>query len=258
MIDTAEQKANGKYLLKFYIFMMMYIAAALFILYLTLRLNFGWFSAGGIFSGGSAAVDINAAYSGGKAAVIIDAGHGGIDGGAVGVDGIYEKDINLLVAQKLERLLTIANIDVVMTRKTDTLLNSEGAKKIKASDLSNRLKVAQKYPDGIFISIHMNKFPQEKYSGLQVFYSANDIQSANLADIIKRNNQKYLQPNNNREIKRGKDIYIMENIKNCAVLVECGFLSNHEEAHLLNSDEYQNKLSKILFISLLQHLNGET
>lgn len=103
----------------------------------------------------------------------------------------------------------------------------------------------------------MNKFTQEKYKGLQVFYSAKNLGSANLADVIKKNTKKYLQPDNNREIKRGKDIFILENTDNCAVLIECGFLSNYEEAHLLNSDEYQNKLSKILFMSVLQYI-GET
>lgn len=250
-----QPHSKEKYLLKFYIFMVMYIFVAVFILYLTFRINSDFFSTGNSLSYRLANMD----YSENKSfTVIIDAGHGGIDSGAVGVDNITEKDINLEITKKLEQLLNIANVKVILTRTEDILLNSEGAPKRKASDLSNRVRIAQKYPDAIFISIHMNTYPQEKYKGMQVFYSPNNISSANLADIIKKNNQKYLQPANNREIKRGKDIFILERTNNCAVLVECGFLTNYEEAHLLTTDEYQNKLSKILFISILQQLGGET
>jgi N-acetylmuramoyl-L-alanine amidase len=146
----------------------------------------------------------------------------------------------------------MSNFEVILTRETDILLNDDGVKKKKASDLANRVKTANKYPNAVFISIHMNKFTSEKYKGLQVFYSVNNLDSANLAELIKRNNQSYIQPDNNREIKRGKDIFILENIKNCGVLIECGFLSNLEEARLLARDDYQNKLAKIIFASVAE------
>ena len=249
-----RNQTQKKYLLKFYVFMLMYIFMALFILYLTFRFSFGYLSSGNSFSYRftNAEFPENESFI-----VIIDAGHGGIDSGAVGIDDILEKNINLTISKKLEKLLNIANIEVIMTRTEDIMLDSDGATKRKASDLANRIRIVQKYPSALFISIHMNKFPQEKYKGLQVFYSVNNLGSANLADIIKKNNKKYLQPDNNREIKRGKDIFILEKTNNCAVLIECGFLSNHEEARLLNSEEYQNKLSRILFISILQYLGEE-
>ena len=246
-----QAETKEKYLVKFYVFMLMYIFIAVFILYLTFRFNFGYFSSGNYSSYRFAGADY---FENESFIVIIDAGHGGIDSGAIGIDNIIEKDINLSIAKKLESLLNIANIEVIMTRTEDILLNTLDAPRRKASDLSNRIRVAQKYPSALFISIHMNTYPQEKYKGLQVFYSSNNLESANLADTIKKNNQKYLQPDNNREIRRGKDIFILERTNNCAVLIECGFLTNREEAHLLNSDEYQNKLSRILFISILQHL----
>ena len=249
MADLKRQ-TKEKYLLKFYVFLLMYILIAVFILYLTFRVNFGSYALGNRFAGADNP-DAEALV------VIIDAGHGGIDSGAVGIDNIIEKDINLSVAKKLEQLLNITNIEVVMTRTEDVLLNNDNAPRRKASDLTNRIRVCQKYPSALFISIHMNTYPQEKYKGLQVFYSTNNLESANLADILKKNNQKYLQPDNNREIRRGKNIFVLERTNNCAVLIECGFLTNHEEARLLNTDDYQNKLSRILFISILQHLDGE-
>jgi len=184
--------------------------------------------------------------------VIIDAGHGGIDSGAVGVDDIIEKDLNLSVALKLKRLFKMSNCDVILTRETDILLNDEGAKKRKSSDLLNRVKIANKYPDAVFISIHMNKYPEGKYKGMQVFFSQNNLDSANLAELVKINTKSYLQPENNREIKRGKDIFVLENIKNIGVLIECGFLTNPEEAHLLIREDYQNKLAKIIFASVAE------
>ena len=243
-------KNHRKYLFKFYLFVFMYIFMAAFILYLTFRADMASYSSNGrnIFTGVSS-TDISMS---GRPVIIIDAGHGGIDGGASGPDNITEKDINLSIALKLKRLFKMTKCEVILTRETDIMLNDDGVKKRKASDLSNRVKIANKYPNAIFVSIHMNTYPQEKYKGMQIFFSQNNLDSANLAELLKKNNKSYLQPENNREIKRGKDIFILENIKTIGILVECGFLSNYEEAHLLTQDGYQNKLAKIIFASVAE------
>ena len=243
-----NNKRNKGYLLKFYIFTSMYIIAALFILYLTFRANANSQDLRNLHH----RVSAETAVARIKPAVIIDAGHGGADGGAVGINGEIEKDINLAIALKLRRLFNISDFQVILTRDTDILLNTDGVKKRKASDLANRVKVANNNPHAIFVSIHMNQFPGEKYSGLQVFFSADNLDSANLADLIRTNNREYLQPNNNREIKKGRDMFVLENIKNIGVLIECGFLSNREEAALLATDDYQNKLAKIIFASVVE------
>ena len=242
-----------KYLLKFYIFVLMYIFMAIFILYLTFRTDSNIYRRSNIYINVSSLPPAANVSNANKPVIIIDAGHGGADGGAVSNDGkILEKDINLIIALKLRRLFKISNYEVILTRETDIMLNDDGVKKRKASDLANRVKIANKYPDAIFISIHMNKFPQEQYRGMQIFFSQNNLDSANLAELVKRNNKSYLQPENNREIKRGKDIYILENIKNIGILIECGFLSNYEESRLLIQDDYQNKLAKIIFASVVE------
>ena len=99
-----------------------------------------------------------------SAQVVIDAGHGGRDGGATGVNGVSEKVLNLQISLKLRDLLTAAGVDCVMTREEDRLVCDENDPalkgKMKQTDLKNRLQIAKDNPAAIFISIHMNKFPQ--------------------------------------------------------------------------------------------------
>lgn len=192
--------------------------------------------------------------------VIIDAGHGGEDGGAVGADGSYEKDINLAIALELEELLRSAGISTRLTRDTDTLLydkasNYQGHKKIQ--DAEARLAVASEYDNAIFVSIHVNSFPQSKYNGLQVYYSENSPLSAVLAEKIQSLTVLNLQPDNTRKIKAaGDNIYIMKKLTHPAVLVECGFISNPEECKLLGTAEYRSRLCAVLFAAISDYLEN--
>ena len=193
--------------------------------------------------------------------VIIDAGHGGRDGGAVSDDGVAEKDLNLQIALKLRDLLTACGVECMMTRETDALVCDENDPalkgKIKQTDLKNRLQIAKDHPSAVFVSIHMNKFPQEKYFGLQVYYSKNNTQSNDLANEIQKNTRKHLQPQNSRKIKAADSkIFLLDRIQSPAVLVECGFLSNREECKRLCSGDYQNELAYILCFSLMKNMDA--
>ena len=120
--------------------------------------------------------------------IIIDAGHGGEDGGAIGKNGAYEKDINLMISKKLKALLDAKNIPCVLTRSTDILLydkTSDYEGKKKKLDLLARKEFAEKYENAIFISIHQNSYPLEKYSGFQVYYSPNNEASLRLAPTLR-------------------------------------------------------------------------
>ena len=199
---------------------------------------------------------IDAATGGVKGVVIIDAGHGGEDSGAIGKNGALEKDLNLQVAMKLGEYLTNAGYSVIYTRSEDKLLyteeqNIKGFRKIY--DLKNRLAVAEQYPDAYFISLHMNSFGDEQYSGLQVYYSDNNAQSRILAESIQKNVKEKLQPTNNRSIKSGKDIYLLENSVGKAVLVECGFLTNEQECRLLCEKEYQKELCFAIMCGIISY-----
>lgn len=190
--------------------------------------------------------------------VIIDAGHGGEDGGALGENGVLEKDLNLDVAKRLDSLLRSAGINTVMTRKDDRLLydplsDYKGRKKIL--DMQERLRLASSCENAIFVSIHMNSFPQKKYCGLQVYYSKNNADSKRLAESIQRIISSYLQPQNERKTKPGNDIFLLDRLKMPAILVECGFISNTNECQLLSTEEYRDKLAFWIFYSIISEIN---
>ena len=188
--------------------------------------------------------------------VVIDAGHGGEDGGAVSKSGLYEKDLNLQIASRLCEMLKANGVNVVMTRTEDILLydrtvDYQGRK--KALDLAARKKIAEETPGCIFVSIHMNSYPQPQYRGLQVWYSANNPDSLLLAQSIQQTVAASLQSDNNRQVKRANSaIYLLHHLHVPAVLVECGFLSNPEEAALLADEEYQQKLTLLLFQAIMK------
>lgn len=193
-----------------------------------------------------------------KTVFIIDAGHGGEDGGASGINGILEKDLNLEIAFTVCDILKSAGIDAVMTRTEDKLLykESEDIKGYrKQYDLKNRMLFARRYENPVFVSIHMNTFGSSKYSGFQVYYSPNNAESTAVADILQSNVIKYLQSDNTRKIKRAKsNIYLLDRLSCPAVLAECGFLSNFEECMLLSDINYRKKLSAVIAASLMEYL----
>lgn len=191
-----------------------------------------------------------------KITYVIDAGHGGEDAGASAEDGTKEKDLNLKIAQLLRALYILNGNDVKMTRESDTLLYdhyndlNDYTGKEKVYDLKNRVKITQECETPIYIGIHMNKFSQSKYSGTQIYYSKNDTSSAVLAKNIQASIKKYLQPSNNRMIKRAdSSIYVLDNLSCPAILIECGFLSNPDETELLKNGEYQGKLALTIFVA---------
>ena len=193
--------------------------------------------------------------------IIIDAGHGGEDGGATGTNGVLEKELNLTVSYMLSDLLRGAGYTVIQTRTEDRLLYAEGAQKghKKQSDLENRVKFTEKYPNSILISIHMNTFPLENCEGVQVWYSQNDERSATLAKQIQDGVKEHLQPQNNRKIKAATNsIYLLRHAKTPAVLIECGFLSTPSECARLCDTSYQQKLALTLFDAICENLSART
>ena len=130
-----------------------------------------------------------AAEDGGDNIIIIDAGHGGEDCGAIGKNGVFEKTLNLEISNYTASALRELGYTVVMTRTEDKMLykeeeNINGIRKI--SDLKNRLKIAEEYPGAIFVSIHMNSYSAERYSGFQAYFNGEDVNSRALANIIQQ------------------------------------------------------------------------
>ncbi len=191
--------------------------------------------------------------------IIIDAGHGGEDSGAVSPNGILEKDLNIKIAFLIGEELTNRGYKIIYTRTEDKLLyaeeeNIKGLRKI--SDLKNRCKIADKNPNAIFVSIHMNSFAEEKYSGLQVYYSTKNENSRLLADKIQNRVREDLQKENTRKVKSGEKMYLMKKISNVGVLIECGFLTNEKEAEKLKEKEYQKNLSFSIVCGIIEYIEN--
>ncbi len=189
--------------------------------------------------------------------ILLDPGHGGFDGGAVGINGTVEKDVNLAISLKLRDMLTDAGFSVVMTRDTDRALNDSDdttVRRKKISDMRNRLNLTRLYPGSVLISIHQNKLANSsKVHGGQIFYSPNHPDSKELAGWIQNEFNTVIQPEKPREtVKTGKNLYLFYHAENTAVLCECGFLSNPDEEALLGTDDYQYKVAFCIYSGLLR------
>ncbi len=227
-------------LLKFFIFSLIFIVIGTVICSL-------W-----SYLGHNAASGAREALAEPKPVVILDPGHGGPDGGTSGFSNVPEKELNLDISLKIRDILTSAGVDVVMTRTDDITLSDPDGGTRKNQDLRARKKIAEATSNAILVSIHMNAFPIEKYSGLQVYYSKNNAQSQLLAKEIQTSVTKSLQPANSRKIKAaGDNIYLLQELNCPAILIECGFLSNADEAERLNAPEYRQALAFAIANSLL-------
>ena len=187
--------------------------------------------------------------------VVVDAGHGGVDGGATSCTGVLESQFNLEIAQRVNDLLNLLGINTVMIRQTDTSVYTEGETigQKKVSDLKERVRIVNSIDNAILVSIHQNTFPQEKYSGAQVFYGK--VQDSQLlAKSMQSALVQTLNPGSNRQTKRADSIYLMQHVNCPAVLIECGFLSNPQEEYLLRTDSYQQKLSCVIACTISMHL----
>lgn len=187
--------------------------------------------------------------------IVIDAGHGGIDGGATSCTGRPESFFNLEIALRLQDLLHFLGHETKMIRTEDISVYTKGdtiAQK-KASDLKERVRIVKDTENALLLSIHQNIFPEEKYSGAQVFY-ADTPGSEALAVRLQEAFQKTVNPKSNRKSKPADKIYLMEHIPCTGVLIECGFLSNMREEALLRQPGYQKQLCCVIAATLSQYL----
>ena len=145
-----------------------------------------------------------------------------------------------------------------VTRDCDKSIHDEGIEGIaaqKSSDMDNRLALFNKNTNAICISIHQNQFTDSKYSGAQMFYASTNKKSESLARSLQNSFVQFLQPENTREIKQcGKELFLCYYSENPTVMAECGFLSNPDEAALLNTEESQNKVAFTLYSGIMNYL----
>ena len=185
--------------------------------------------------------------------ILIDPGHGGMDGGTSSKTGTLEKNINLSIALKLKDILQKSGYEVVMTREEDVgfISNSRTIRGRYNEDLKNRCDLKKSTNCDLFISIHLNYFTQSKYYGAQVWYSSFK-DSEMLGSIMQKNFRVDIDPGNLRVQKAAKNAFkiLRENDNMPSVIVECGFLSNYEEAKKLKTLEYQQKISETMCKSI--------
>lgn len=199
-----------------------------------------------------------AATAGKRFRVVIDAGHGGNDPGKVGVDGSLEKDINLQIALKLREFLQMQDVEVVMTRETDCGLYDENASNKKVQDMKNRVALIEEKQPDLTVSIHQNSYPEEKVHGAQVFYYEGSEQSRGLAELIQQTVAEKADPGNTRKAKANDSYYLLKKTSSPIVIVECGFLSNYEDAGRLTTELYQEKVAWAVHMAVMQWLNTES
>ena len=188
--------------------------------------------------------------------VVIDAGHGVPDEGAESSSGTTEAETNLKIALKLQNLLEQSGSSVVLTRSDENAIydiDSKTLKQKKISDIHNRVKIGNESSADIFVSIHLNKIPQQQYWGWQCFYNSGNEQSMKLAKQIQANLNDTIQKDNKRVAMKLDTVYIMKHVEIPISIVECGFLSNPEEEKQLLEDEYQNKLAWGIYNGIIDY-----
>ncbi len=189
-----------------------------------------------------------------KWTVVIDAGHGGNDPGKIGVDDSVEKELNLIIAKKVQKLLEQQDVEVVMTRKSDAGLYEEQTSNKKVQDMKNRCTlINETHPDCV-VSIHQNSYHEEYVTGAQVFYYGTSQEGKRLAETLQEKLVSYVDPENHRQAKANESYYLLKKTGVPIVIVECGFLSNWEEAKKLQEDSYQNEIAWAVSMGILSYL----
>lgn len=161
--------------------------------------------------------------------VVIDAGHGGFDRGGIPQNLMPEKNVALDVAQRLSRRLQDAGLRTVMTRNSDVFVT-----------LGERVAIANAQKRAIFVSIHFNSALRPGACGIETYYGKSAA-AKQLASMIQRNCMRTTN-GENRGIKPA-NYFVLRKNRLIAVLVECGFLTNRQDASLAASREYRERLA---------------
>ncbi len=221
--------------------------------------------------------------------IVLDAGHGGEDSGAVGRNGLLEKDLVLTLVLKLKtELEREAGIEVVLTRKDDTFL-----------PLPARTKIANRSGGSLFLSIHANASVNRKVSGFETYILATrtsdresrrlaeqenagtsleeigyatlsdleriladlsqeerSIASTLLAEEIQKAASMLLPARGGRRLSgiRQAPFYVLVGARMPAALIEVGYLSHPEEARRLATPAYQERIVRAIARGVRRYL----
>jgi N-acetylmuramoyl-L-alanine amidase len=160
--------------------------------------------------------------------VIIDPGHGGHDkGGQWGL--VYEKHLALDTSIRLENELKKRGFRTVLTRRSDYFIS-----------LPERVRIASRYSDAIFVSVHYNYTWKQQVSGLETFYCTS--QSRALASYVHSGMMSKVRVVN-RGVKFAR-FYVIRNATCPSILVEGGFVSNANERSRMKSAWFRQALAE--------------
>lgn len=218
-----------------------------------------------------------------KPLIVLDPGHGGVDPGAIGANGVFEKHVSLAMAKDLKNLLeSTGRYDVILTRTTDTYLR-----------LYQRVEFARRHNADLFISLHADSIGKPDVHGASVYTlseKASDKQTARLAerenkaDIIAgtdltdedqqvanilidlamrdtMNQSKFFANtiagsmdntgvNTLERPHRSAGFAVLKAPDIPSVLIELGFMSNRHESQMLSRHDYREKIARALASSI--------
>ena len=183
--------------------------------------------------------------------VLLDAGHGGSDSGKVGVNGAKEKEINLKITKNIKDLLEREGVQVVLTREKDEQLAAN-----KVEDLKCRVNLMNDTKPVLAVSIHQNSYYEENVFGAQVFYYRTSEEGEKAAGLV-QNALQQVNQKNTKKIKANDTYYILKKTKVPTIIVECGFLSNYEEAQKLMDEDYQTAVAEAVTEGILSYIENE-
>lgn len=181
--------------------------------------------------------------------VALDFGHGGFDGGAVGVDtGVVEAELNYCIGMLVMNKLNEQNVQVLLTRTDETAIGDT-----KNEDMHRRGEILCSEGVDIVVSIHMNKFQNRSVNGPMVYYQAGAEAGEELAQTLMDALTAALG-RKDRLASAGNN-FVTRIPSAPAALVECGFLSNHDEELLLQDAAYQEQLAEAITQGIMEYLN---
>jgi N-acetylmuramoyl-L-alanine amidase len=175
------------------------------------------------------------------AIVVIDPGHGGSDRGGIPGQRLAEKVFTLDTGKRLARILRAnGGIEVVMTRDDDRFVS-----------LAERTNIANRYRgrNAVFVSIHYNAALREGAYGIETYYNNN--RAYRLAALV---HPRVVQAMDT--ISRGirqRRYRVLRNNRLPAILVECGFLTNHLEGERASDPNYRQRIALAMASAILRY-----
>lgn len=160
------------------------------------------------------------------------------------------------ITLKVQSLLEQSGATVILTRSDENAiydLDSKTLKQKKISDIHNRVKIGNESSADIFVSVHLNKIPQEQYWGWQCFYKEGNEKSTKLAKSLQANLNEAMEKENKRVAMKLDNVYIVKHVEIPISIVECGFLSNPEEEKQLLTEAYQDKLAWGIYNGIMDY-----